>query len=220
MTPEHGETWPWVVLNHAGRSPKDALFFDGFVEPLVGRGFAVCRYDPRELHGSFWSRWSDLSAVIQHVSRDYRVNRLALAGSGLGAVLSLWWAKVHASDAVVCFGLPAPAKLGAVPRAMHDHLPPGLAENALVPHPAQVATALVLIGERDTEAPARAESLGAAIDVIPGGDKSFSGVRPRQAAFERAAAWLAATIKQPAHERPEEVEGLEAPPNEAQTGFD
>lgn len=199
-TPEHGEAWPWVVLSHAGRTAKDSAFFDGFVEPLVERGLAVCRYDPRAPHSDFWTRWSDLSALLQHLARDYAMPQTALAGTGLGAVLSMWWAAVHKGHAVVCFGFPAPMKLGTVPRVMHDYLPPEQTEEDVVPHPTGLTRFLALVGERDPEGAQRAETFGAEVQRIPGGDKTFSAVRARQAAFERAAGWLGAVLHRPAHQ--------------------
>ena len=201
VTPAQGEAWPWAVLNPAGRNAKDAVFFDGFVAPLLERGFAVCRYEPRQPQSDFWTRWSDLSALLQHVARDFEMRETALAGTGLGAILSMWWAVVNKSAAVISFGMPAPAKLGTVPRVMHDYLPPEQHEDELVPHPTNVANFLALVGERDTGGMQRAETFGATVIRIASADKNFSGVRTRQVAFERAASWLSATLQQNIHER-------------------
>lgn len=210
-TPEIGERWPIVIASHAAAREKDGAFFDGLVDPLLRRGIALCRYDPRGYGASegvasqmtFWTRWLDLSALTQHLSRDLHLERVGLIGAEGGAVLSLWWAAVHPVDAVVCLGLPAPKKLGAVPRPVQDRLPVDTHEGSVIPHPAEVANALLIYGEKDKEADRAVDTAGvmnARFEIAAGADRHLTQLKPRHAAFESAAEWLARHLNRPHHE--------------------
>lgn len=230
-TPEAGERWPIVIASHAAAREKDGAFFDGLVDPLLRRGIALCRYDPRGYGASegapsqmsFWSRWLDLSALMQHLSRDMHTEQIGLVGAQGGAVLSLWWAAVHPVDAVVCIGLPAPKKLGAVPRPVLERLPLDTHEGSVIPYPTGMPNALLIYGERDKEAERAVETAGAMsarFEIAPGADRHLTQLKPRQAAFESAAEWLARHLSRPRHaygEAPEQAE-LEAPRPPADTG--
>lgn len=223
-TPEVGERFPIVIASHAAARDKDGAFFDGLVDPLLRRGLALCRYDPRGYGASegvagqmtFWTRWLDLSALTQHLSRELNVERVGLIGADMGAVLSLWWAAVHPVDAVVCLGLPAPKKLGAIPRPVLDRLPIDTSETSVIPHPAQVANALLIYGERDKEAEHAVETagaMGARFEIAAAADRHLTQLKPRHAAFESAAEWLARHLSRPHHAygEAEAPEGHEPP---------
>jgi pimeloyl-ACP methyl ester carboxylesterase len=227
--PEEGEMWPLVVVNHAGGSPKDGALFGGLPQLLTKEGIAVCRFDPRgygESEGAgqpvtFWTRWVDMTAIVQHLSRDERFLKTGFIGAGMGATVTLWWSALHSASAAVGLSLPAPKALGALPRAIENLIPLDL--KGAVPHPQNVPNSLLIYGDKDKEAVTALETarhIGAGVEIIPGSDKSFSQVKARAEAMRISADWfrrflvLGETVA-PAHDASESELASEPGPQEA-----